>query len=487
MSRLCIGFLLTASVMFSFPFSVFAALQEKNPNAKPSTLSLTPTVGGYLFSDGGSLQISPLYGMKLSYDINGTNIYDSLGIEGTISYFSSKLASGAGNVTGYLYRLDALYPFTPGKKWVPFLAIGLGAVNIKSKSSEISPLINYGTGLKYFLEDWLALRVDARHILVYRDVNTKNNFELSAGITYLFGKEHKKKSVPVPLPIGPAIPQLAEPEAGADKKPANTAKPDIETPLVSPGAHPTEPSTVEKPGSASATIIEPSPPAAEATATTGATSEPTGIQTKEQARGAVGTAAASISTPPAATAPDQRSPVAAPSSEKDPLKPGDARTPRKPELAEKGTRGLNDAENPPQVPRMKEEQPAAPQQRTGGAAAGQLSLAPLTIEFAINSAFVQTRYRSQLKALTSRIRAYPGATITIEGHTDSTGNLRFNNKLSLHRAQSIKDLLVKFGIAEKRITTQGYGPLKPLSDNLTKEGRRKNRRSIVISIVAAGK
>jgi OOP family OmpA-OmpF porin len=66
--------------------------------------------------------------------------------------------------------------------------------------------------------------------------------------------------------------------------------------------------------------------------------------------------------------------------------------------------------------------------------------------------------------------------VEIEGHTDSIGTDEFNNKLSLERAQSVVDYLKEKGIAENRVHAEGFGALKPVAENNTEEGRRKNRR-----------
>ena len=70
----------------------------------------------------------------------------------------------------------------------------------------------------------------------------------------------------------------------------------------------------------------------------------------------------------------------------------------------------------------------------------------------------------------------PNIKIEIYGHTDSTGSKSFNIKLSLMRANAIKYWLVMNGISEYRITTKGFGDTKPIADNSTPNGRRKNRR-----------
>ncbi|KFE64408.1 OmpA family protein [Hyalangium minutum] len=66
--------------------------------------------------------------------------------------------------------------------------------------------------------------------------------------------------------------------------------------------------------------------------------------------------------------------------------------------------------------------------------------------------------------------------LRIEGHTDNSGNVDFNNLLSLRRAESVKRWLVEHGIDAGRLQTAGYGPSRPVTDNATPLGRAANRR-----------
>jgi len=66
--------------------------------------------------------------------------------------------------------------------------------------------------------------------------------------------------------------------------------------------------------------------------------------------------------------------------------------------------------------------------------------------------------------------------VSIVGHTDSKGSSASNYKLALGRANTIKSVLVKNGIAENRITASSKGEDVPISTNDTEEGRQKNRR-----------
>lgn len=64
----------------------------------------------------------------------------------------------------------------------------------------------------------------------------------------------------------------------------------------------------------------------------------------------------------------------------------------------------------------------------------------------------------------------------IVGHTDSTGSLASNLKLSADRSRTVTETLVKEGIAADRLQAHGVGPLAPVASNATEEGRAKNRR-----------
>ncbi len=66
--------------------------------------------------------------------------------------------------------------------------------------------------------------------------------------------------------------------------------------------------------------------------------------------------------------------------------------------------------------------------------------------------------------------------ILVIGHTDSTGPREYNQLLSLKRAISAQQYLVKKGIDAKRIATRGDGEDSPVASNATKQGRAKNRR-----------
>lgn len=70
----------------------------------------------------------------------------------------------------------------------------------------------------------------------------------------------------------------------------------------------------------------------------------------------------------------------------------------------------------------------------------------------------------------------PDLVVQVEGHTDSKGSFNFNMKLSQARANSVRKYLINKGVEPERLKAVGFGPTRPVADNLTEEGRAKNRR-----------
>ncbi|EKS6648065.1 OmpA family protein [Enterobacter hormaechei] len=81
------------------------------------------------------------------------------------------------------------------------------------------------------------------------------------------------------------------------------------------------------------------------------------------------------------------------------------------------------------------------------------------------------------------IKAKPGWLIVVAGHTDSTGDDKSNQVLSLKRAESVRDWMRDTGdVPESCFAVQGYGETRPVATNDTTEGRALNRR-VEISLV----
>ncbi len=96
--------------------------------------------------------------------------------------------------------------------------------------------------------------------------------------------------------------------------------------------------------------------------------------------------------------------------------------------------------------------------------------------FDLGKATLKPESAPELKRILQVMSENKALVIEISGHTDNTGSDEINNKLSLERANAVKDYLLKSGIDTARIRTKGYGKTKPKADNSTEEGRQINRR-----------
>ena len=92
---------------------------------------------------------------------------------------------------------------------------------------------------------------------------------------------------------------------------------------------------------------------------------------------------------------------------------------------------------------------------------------------------------ASLDAIKEILKNYPNAKWSIEGHTDSTGSDKLNQKLSEDRANAIKKVLIDNGIKSENLTAVGFGKAKPIASNKTKEGRAQNRRTEVRHVGSA--
>ena len=82
----------------------------------------------------------------------------------------------------------------------------------------------------------------------------------------------------------------------------------------------------------------------------------------------------------------------------------------------------------------------------------------------------------ELNRLVKFLNENPNITVKILGHTDNVGKRDDNLILSNARAESVKNYVISQGINKNRITTEGFGPDRPIATNDTQEGRALNRR-----------
>jgi OOP family OmpA-OmpF porin len=216
-----------------------AAIAEQRAGA----FTVSPFVGGYTFDGVQRLETRPVYGLRLGYDIT-----KNFGLELTGDYVSTKntsarsggtfgypqvIAKPGSNVNVYNYRLEGVYNFNAGGKFVPFVAFGAGGSTITDMQGTISSnpyyngryktnndvTVNGGLGFKYFLAEDVALRADTRAIMSIhgKGINITSedywiNYEYTLGLQFLFGgKKPVVAKVVEPPPPPPPAPVVVEP------------------------------------------------------------------------------------------------------------------------------------------------------------------------------------------------------------------------------------------------------------------------------------
>ena len=98
------------------------------------------------------------------------------------------------------------------------------------------------------------------------------------------------------------------------------------------------------------------------------------------------------------------------------------------------------------------------------------------VEFRESSARLRTNALSLLDEIVEIATDCPLVSITVTGHTDSTGNESTNHELSKARAKSVVTYLIERGIEPRRLTANGAGSAGPIASNDDAAGRRINRR-----------
>jgi len=103
------------------------------------------------------------------------------------------------------------------------------------------------------------------------------------------------------------------------------------------------------------------------------------------------------------------------------------------------------------------------------------------LNFLPGSSRIEPQDFSLLTKLLYAIREFPNSKLTIEGHTDSQGKNEDNRRLSIERAEAVRQyILANTNIFPNRISAEGYGESRPVANNETFEGRAKNRRIDVV-------
>jgi outer membrane protein OmpA-like peptidoglycan-associated protein len=108
--------------------------------------------------------------------------------------------------------------------------------------------------------------------------------------------------------------------------------------------------------------------------------------------------------------------------------------------------------------------------------------------FDFNKAVLKPEGKEQIKAYREKTVAEMSSAekVKITGYTDNIGTAAYNKKLSLRRAEAVRDYLVSLGADPAKLEVIGEGMANPVADNSTAEGRAKNRR-VEVEVTGLGK
>jgi len=162
---------------------------------KGGEITISPFVGAYVYDGSQLLEPSFSAGLRLGYNLN-----KNWGLEGQFAYARLRNDGNYGGV--YNASGDLLYHFMPENRVVPYMLVGGGWSEtdyvIKNSSNGI---FEYGAGIKYFLNESVALRGDVRQIFSL-DPNTGTstgywqNSQFNVGLSFQFG---------LPKAVSPAV------------------------------------------------------------------------------------------------------------------------------------------------------------------------------------------------------------------------------------------------------------------------------------------
>jgi outer membrane protein OmpA-like peptidoglycan-associated protein len=297
--------------------------------------------------------------------------------------------------------------------------VASGGDGDKGLLREADPEVHAGLGVRYRLRHSLTLRADARVSMApsNREQGYAADWELQAGALYSFGGKAARLQPEPPSPASAPTPLPTPGEVGG--RPGRVVPvSDGRAPMVAaPPAAPSPP-TLPAPTAPSAGLVEPTVPAPTAPSATPA--KPAVPAPSAPSAGLVEPAV------PAPTAPSA--------------------TPAKPALA---AVALSPAD---------------------------LKAIARAIRFEAGSSRIDAASRAAVEKLAAGLEAAPELRVQVAGHTADHGDRDKDVRLSKKRADAVRDLLVKRGIAPDRIETAGFGPDKPLVPNVTRRGRERNER-----------
>lgn len=109
------------------------------------------------------------------------------------------------------------------------------------------------------------------------------------------------------------------------------------------------------------------------------------------------------------------------------------------------------------------------------------------VQFEFDKSEIIEPAMDELNSLANILQQYQGLGIDIAAHADERGSESYNEKLSMRRAQAVKDYLVGRGVSSSRITTSALGESSPLMSGNSATAYAQNRAvQVTLSYTGGG-
>lgn len=85
--------------------------------------------------------------------------------------------------------------------------------------------------------------------------------------------------------------------------------------------------------------------------------------------------------------------------------------------------------------------------------------------FDYNSSILKPGGYKEISRVAAVLNKYPQTHLDVGGHTDARGSEEYNYKLSVRRAEAVKNALIQHGVSPSRIRATGHGENQPISSS----------------------
>ena len=443
---------------------------------RPHTVTLDVGGGGlFFFGNQENLVDAPLVNLGIGYNLDSHWAVE--GIAGYAYTQNKKYIKNVGKDIDYdLFsgRVDVVRHFLSDHRFVPYLSAGLGASYKNPEPNRHQPndtdgFFDWGFGVKIALNDFIALRGDARHYVLIDNIkfdDANQNFSATGGLEFQFGGGVTQKAKMADSDNDGIIDSFDR----CPETPAGVAVDAFGCPMDS-----------DRDGVYDVDDKCPATPP-------GTTVDPSGCPADSDHDGVDDSRDKCPATPAGQAVDASGCPQVVPAmvdSDQDGVADADDKCPGTPAGVPVNSVGCARDSDGDGVFDVDDKCPGTPAgvavDATGcPVPAPEKAMLTLSIEFASGKSAVPTNATGELDKAAAFIASHPTASVIIEGHTDAVGTAGSNLALSDKRAESVREALInRYNIPADKITAKGYGETQPIGDNSTPEGRLANRRVVV--------